>query len=204
MNARRLTASCDPFPLLIKVRWLLLHETHSPEPRTLSIVLPWRVQVGVRRPRLDVQVGAACTSLDRSTPSRPIRSFRCYPHPTLDYPPRSIDPPLTDLSSSHAGIMTGQNSGSTGRRREGGVWAPRLSRTQRRNLLTALVISLSFLVCLQVCLLLILVRQENPGGEDDRLVAISQSNVAPEVTSPWAAFHRLPRVCARCCRLLRF
>lgn len=79
---------------------------------------------------------------------------------------------------------------------------PRLSRTQRRKLLTALVISLSFLLCLQMCLFLpVLVRQDNPGDEADRLLAISQSIVAPEVTSPWAAFQRPPRVCARCCRL---
>lgn len=105
-------------------------------------------------------------------------------------------------------IMMGRSGGSSGRRRRvggRGCWAPRLSRTQRQNLLAALVISLSLLLCLQVCLFLpILARQDASAA--DRLLAVSNGGAAPEPVSPWAAFHHLPRVCLQChscCRRLQ-
>lgn len=88
-----------------------------------------------------------------------------------------------------------------GRRRARGVFCtPRLSKAQRQNLLTALVLSLALLLCLQVGIFLpILVRfQDGDGGSplDNQLLAMSNGrSVQGEESSPWKDFHRLPKVC---------
>jgi hypothetical protein len=95
-------------------------------------------------------------------------------------------------------MRRGGGGGIGGSRRAGGFCTPRLSKAQRENLVTALILSLALLLCLQVCLFLpLLVDFKGAASAADQLLALSNGGAPAQdasLSSPWAKFHRLPRV----------
>ncbi len=103
--------------------------------------------------------------------------------------------------------MMRRGGGGGSRRAGASSCTPRLSKRQRENLVTALILSLALLLCLQVCLFLpLLVDFRGSAWAVDELLALSNGGAPPhDEPSPWAKFHRLPRVSGwipyvcRCC-----